>query len=232
MRVLLTFTLLLSCAASAWPVDWIHDVEPGKERFLRLPSLDWFEVEDPKTVQVEWMEHSHELLISGLKPGRTVVLLGAEGKVAAWRVRVGQKPLVDEKVSAAAQKACPDLKWTPLEDVKLSVTAHSEPCRQALFALFQTDAAEARSMELTFSGEVLQAQLRELTAAFQRVAPGKVKARYVGAGLVLSGSVTEAERRKVFWELLKRALGRFAVDDQLEVKAEAPAGGGAASPAR
>jgi len=225
VRLLLTLSCLVSSVASAWPVDWIHEVDLRKERFVRLPALDWFEVEDPTVAQVEWMEHSNELLITGLKPGRTVLLLGAEGKFAAWRIRVGQKPLVDDKVSTAAQKACPDLRWTPLEDVKLTVTAHSEPCRAALLALFQTDAVEARAMELTFSGEVLQGQLKELQSAFEKVAPGKVKARYVGAGLVLSGTVSAAEHRKLLWELLKRSLGRFALDDQLEVTAAPPDGG-------
>lgn len=223
VRALLTCSWLLASTALAWPVDWVHDVELKKERFVRLPALDWFEVEDPSIVQVEWMEHSNELLLTGLKPGRTVLLLGAEGKYAAWRVRVGQKPLVDEQLAVTAQKACPDLRFTPLEDVKLSVTAHTEPCRQALLALFQTDAVEARAIELTFAGDVLQAQLKDLQRAYEKVAPGKVKARYVGAGLVWTGAVTKAEHRKLLWETLRRSLGRFAIDDQLEVTSP-PAG--------
>ena len=231
MRLLLTVLFTLALPAVAWPVDWVHDVEAGKERFVKLPHIDWWEVEDPKVLQVEWLADSNELLLSGLKPGRTVVLLGSEGRVAAWRVRVGGKPLQDEKLNAAAQKACPDLKWTPLEDVRLTVTAHVEPCRQALLALFQTDAVEARALEVTRSGEVLQAQLKELQRAFETIAKGKVKARYVGAGLVLTGAVTQAEYRKVLWEVLRRSLGRFALDDQLEVQAP-PAAADAGVPAK
>ncbi|MDP3234507.1 MAG: pilus assembly protein N-terminal domain-containing protein [Myxococcales bacterium] len=218
MRLLLAVLFTLALPAVAWPVDWVHDVEAGKERFVKLPHIDWWEIEDPKVLQVEWLADSNELLLSGLKPGRTVVLLGSEGRVAAWRVRVGGKPLQDEKLNAAALKACPDLKWTPLEDVRLTVTAHTEPCRQALLALFQTDAVEARALEVTMSGEVLQAQLKELQRAFETSAKGKVKARYVGAGLVLTGAVTQAEYRKVLWDVLRRSLGRFALDDQLEVQ--------------
>lgn len=231
MRLLLTVLFTLSLPAVAWPVDWVHDVEAGKERFVKLPHIDWWEIEDPKVLQVEWLADSNELLLSGLKPGRTVVLLGSEGRVAAWRVRVGGKPLQDEKLNAAAQKACPDLKWTPLEDVRLTVTAHAEPCRQALLALFQTDAVEARALEVTLSGEVLQAQLKELQRAFETIAKGKVKARYVGAGLVLTGAVTQAEYRKVLWEVLRRSLGRFALDDQLEVQTP-PAAADAGVPAK
>ena len=218
VRLLLTIVLAVAHPAGAWPVDWVHDVEAGKERFVKLPHIDWWEIEDGKTLQMEWLADSNELLLSGLKPGRTVVLLGSEGRVAAWRVRVSGKPLQDEKLNAAAQKACPDLRWTPLEDVKLTVTAHSEACRQALLALFQTDAVEARALEVTLSGEVLQAQLKELQRAFDSIAKGKVKARYVGAGLVLAGAVTQAEYRRVLWEVLRRSLGRFALDDQLEVQ--------------
>jgi hypothetical protein len=218
VRLFLTFMLAVAFPAAAWPVDWNHDVEAGRERFVKLPHIDWWEIEDPKVLTIEWLADSNELLLSGLKSGRTVVLLGSEGRVAAWRVRVGSKPLQDEKLSVAAQKACPDLRWTPFEEVKLTVTAHSEPCRQALLALFQTDAVEARAVELTLSGEVLQAQLKELQRAFDSIAKGKVKARYVGAGLILTGAITQAEYRRVLWEVLRRSLGRFVLDDQLDVQ--------------
>ncbi len=211
--------MLMGNMAGAWPVDWVHDVEVGKERFVRLPQLDWVEVEDPSVAQAEWLPDSNELLLSGLKAGRTVVLLGAMGKVAAWRIRVGGKAVIDDGLFKTAAKACPDLKATPLEEVKLTVTAQAESCRKALLALFETDAAEARFLELTFTAEVLQAQLKDLQGAFDAVARGKVTAKYVGAGLVLKGTVTPVEYRKVLWALLRHALGRFALDDQLEVVA-------------
>jgi hypothetical protein len=215
LLLLLTLTLLLSPAtARAWPVDWIHDVETGREKFVRLPKLDWFEVDDPKVVSVEWLD-SGELLLVGLKPGRATVLLGAEGKVAAWRVRVGGKSVVDPTMLAAAQQACPGLTLTPLEDVKLTVTVADERCRAALFALFQTDAFEARHLALTFESKVLQAQLKSVQEGLKGVSK-KVSARCVGAGLVLEGPVaSEADRRRVLWEVLRRSLGRLALDDQL-----------------
>ncbi|MCA2981549.1 MAG: hypothetical protein INH41_26125 [Myxococcaceae bacterium] len=221
MRLLLTYTLLSAGLAGAWPVDWVHDVEAGRERFVRLPRLDWFEVEAPGVVQVEWLAEAGELLLTGLKPGRTTVLLGAEGRVAAWRVRVASRPLVDEGAWKAAKAACPDLRSTPLDEVKLAVTVHDDACRLALLALFQTDAVEARGLELTFSQQALQTQLKDLQRAYDAVAKGKVRARYVGAGLVLAGQVTPAEHRRVLWETLRRGLGRFALDDQLEL-VEAP----------
>lgn len=216
MRVaVLALALLSPSLAFAWPVDWIHDVEAGKEKFVKLPSLDWFEIDDPQVLAVEWVAESKELLLIGLKPGRATVLLGAEGKVAAWRVRVSSPAQNDPAVFAAAQKACPDLKATPLEDLKLTATVHDEGCRKALLTLFQTDAVEARFLELTFDGKVLQSQLKSVQEGLQQVTKGRAKARYVGAGLVLDGNVTVAEHRKVLWEVLKRTLGRFALDDQL-----------------
>ncbi|MDP1826813.1 MAG: hypothetical protein Q8L48_26310 [Archangium sp.] len=215
-RFLFLSLCFLAPAAVAWPVDWIHDVEAGKEKFIKLPKVDWFEVDDPKTLAVEWVAESKELMLIGLKPGRATVLLGADGKVAAWRVRVGTPPVVDAAVTAAATKACPDLKVTPLEEVKLTVTVQDEGCRKALLALFQTDAFEARHLDLTFEGKVLQTQLKQVQDGLLLTTKGKVKARYVGAGLILEGPVTIAEHRKLLWETLRRTLGRFALDDQTE----------------
>lgn len=228
MRLFLLSTLcFLSVPAFAWPVDWIHDVEAGKEKFIKLPKVDWFEVDDPKVLSVEWVAESNELLLVGLKPGRATVLLGADGRVAAWRVRVGSPPVTDEAALVAAKKACPDLKVTPLEDVKLTVTVGTEGCRKALTTLFQTDAFEARHLDLTFEGTVLQSQLKSVQEGLQVATKGKVKARYVGAGLVLEGPVTIAEHRKLLWETLRRTLGRFALDDQTEKPEPAPADAGA-----
>lgn len=229
-RLLAVGVLALPAIAAAWPVDWVHDVEPGKEKFVRLPRLDWFEVEDPKVAQVEWLADSGELLLTGLKPGRTVVLLGADGKVAAWRVRVGTKPATDDAAWKAAQKACPDFAATPLEDVKLTVTVQDEGCRTALTALFQTDAFEARHLELTFAMPVLQAQLKSVEAGIRDIAGRRATARYVGAGLVLEGQVSREEHHQLLWAILKRTLGRFALDDRLEEPAAPDAG--APSPER
>ena len=214
---------VLAVRAGAWPVDWIHDVEVGKEKFVKLPAVDWLEVDDPKVLSVEWVAESNELLLIGNKPGRATVLLGAGGKVAAWRVRVGTPPVTDDALLAATKKACPDLKVTPLEDVKLSVTVQDEGCRKGLMALFQTDAFEARHLDLTFEGKVLQTQLKLVQDGLQLTTKGRVKARYVGAGLILDGPVTVAEHRKLLWETLRRTLGRFALDDQTE-ESDADAG--------
>ncbi len=227
-RGLSLLSLLLASTAFALPADWVHDVEPGREKFVKLPALDWVEVEDPKIATAEWLADSNELLLSGLKPGRTHLLLGAQGKVAVWRLRVGGKPVLEPAAEAAAKKACPDFTADPSAEVKLTVTIKDEACRKALTALFQTDAYEARALELTFAGVVLQAQLRSLQEGLARLTKDRVKARYVGAGLVLEGKATQAEHRKLLWELYRRMLGRFALDDRVEL--DAPPDAGAARP--
>lgn len=223
-RGLVLFVTFWAFSAFAWPVDCVHDVEAGKEKFVKLPRLDWFEVEDPKVLAVEWQPESGELLLIALKPGRTTVLLGADGKVAAWRVRVGTPPVTDDVAYKAAIKACPDLKATPLEDVKLTATVKDEACRKSLLTLFQIDAFEARFIELTFDEKVLQSQLRSVEEGLKPITKFRVKAKYVGAGLVLEGPVTVAEHRKVLWEVLKRTLGRFALDDRMELPEPVDAG--------
>jgi hypothetical protein len=102
--------------------------------------------------------------------------------------------------------------------VKLTVTVQDEACRAALMTLFKTDAFEARSVELEFEGKVLQAQLKALQDALAKIAGDRLKARYVGAGLVVEGTVSAAEHRKMLWAILDTTLGRFALDDRTEVE--------------
>lgn len=221
MRALMVMGWCWAAVAGAWPVDWAHDVAPGHEKFVPLPQVDWFENDAPDTVSAEWVSGAHELVLIGKKPGRALLLLGAQGKVAVWRVRVGTPPVQNDAVLKAAQKACPDMALTPLEAVKLKVTVQNDSCRRALSALFETDAFEARHLELTFEGEVLQEQLKGLQAALKPVAPG-VEAAYVGAGLVLTGEVSEAGKRKMLWTILRSTLGRFALDDRTHGPHSAP----------
>lgn len=226
MKGLALALVMLPACVLAWPVDWVHDVESQREKFVKLPKLDWVEVDEPAIAEGLWVAPSNDLVLVGLKPGRAVMLLGADGKVAAWRIRVGGKPLLDDKVYAAAQKACPDFAATPLEEVKLTVSVKTEACRVALAALFETDAFEARHLELTFDGAVLQTQLKLIQVAIDKIAKGRVTARYSGAGLVLDGTrITRAEYTRVLWAILKNSLGRFALDTRVEVIEPALDGG-------
>jgi hypothetical protein len=215
--------LLIPRSASAWPVDWTHDVAPASEKFLKLSGLDWFELEDPKVASLEWLDGANELLISGLAPGRTLALVGLQGRVAAWRIRIGGKGSEAAAGSSqwgAAKAACAVFEAAPLEDVKLRVHVQNSGCSDALLSLFRTDAYEARHVEMTFEPEVLQRQLARLASEFSKLPGAAVSARYVGAGLVLEGTATRAAYRKVLWTILENTLGPFALDDRIVVSGE------------
>lgn len=219
MRLVL-LAALLSTPAWAWPVDVVQDLELGKEKFVHLSSLDWFEVEDPKVATVEYLE-SGEILFTALKPGRTLVLMYAEKKFAVWRLRVEGKPQVDAASLAAALKACPKLAHHPEAYDKLVGTVGDEKCRVALLALLSTDALVAKDLDLTFEQAVLQAQLRAIEAGLL-VAKLKIAAHYEGASLILAGSTDLSGQRKALWEVFRRSASRVAMDDQLEVSADSP----------
>ena len=221
--VLATVAGLAPLPAFAWPVDVVVDLEAGSERFERPSAIGWAQVEDPKIATAEVLE-SGELLLSGVSPGRTLVLLYAEGKFAVWRLRVAPrggkvKPVEGGEALAAAKKACPGLTPHPgAEESALVGTIKDERCRQALLSLFQTDAYLARELELTFEMAALQTQLIALQAAFKAAGLPKLDARYHGAGLVLDGRVSEGEHRQVLWEVFRRSVARAPLEDRLEVQ--------------
>ena len=218
----LPLLLLLSTPAWAWPVDVVQELEVGKEKFIRLSSLDWFEVEDPKVVTVEYLE-SGEILFTGLQPGRTLVLMYAEKKFAVWRVKVAGKAQPDGGTIAAALKACPKLAHHPEAYDKLVGTVGDEKCRQAVLAVLATDAFVGKQLDLTFPIEVLQTQLKAINAALT-AQKQKIVARYEGASLVLTGTTDVAGQRKALWEVFRRSAGRVAMDDQVEVTGPPDAG--------
>jgi hypothetical protein len=230
MRAWALAVALLPALAHAWPVETFVDVEAGGEKFQRLGAVDWLEVEDPSVATVEWLP-SGELLVSGKKAGRTLVLLGAQGKSAVWGIRVsakGQKPkaVSSEAALSAASRACPGLETHPgSEDEALVATIPDERCRLALLALLETDAFRAKELDLTFTLPALQSQL----SAFQKALPSGLEASYLGAGLVLKGSATERDHRHALWVLFRHSVGRVALDDEVQIT-DAPDAGGSAEP--
>ena len=222
MRRLLWLLALAPVPASAWPVDVVQDLEIGKEKFVRLSSLDWFEVEDPKVATVEYLE-SGEILFTPQKPGRTLVLMYAEKKFAVWRLRVGGKPQLDPAVLSAALKACPKLQYHPEAYDKLVGTVGDEKCRAALLPLLSNDTLVAKELDLTFEQVVLQAQLKAIEAALATL-KSKISAHYEGASLILSGSADGPGQHKALWEVFRRSAGRVAMDDRVEVSGDSPGG--------
>ncbi len=213
---------LVPALAWAWPVDLAVPLEPGKERFHKLAAVDWVEVEDASVATAEVLPGSNELLLTGQKEGRTLLLLYAEGRMAVWRLTVGAPPAEAAAPRLeAARKACPDLKATEGAERSLTATVKDSACRAALMELLRaTDLYEARQLELTFDMPALQEQLASLNAGLK---PLELEARYSGAGVVLSGQASRETHRRALWELFRRSLGRVPLEDRVEVKAPEPA---------
>ncbi|WP_343213360.1 hypothetical protein [Archangium violaceum] len=210
--------------ASAWPVDLSVSLEPGKERFHKLSAVDWVEVEDPSVVTAEVLQGSNELLLTPLKPGRTLLLLYAEGKFAVWRLGVGApgrppEPEPSAELLAAARKACPGLKATEGSERSLTVHVKDVRCREALRALLKTDVYLARDLELTFELPVLQDQLAALTSALKG---SGLTVSYRGAGAVLDGTATPEGHRRALWELFRQSVGRVPLEDRATVRRPEP----------
>jgi len=227
VRLLPLLALLLTLApprAAAWPVDLSMPLETGKERFHKLSVVDWVEVEDPSIATAEILSGSNELLLTGVKPGRTLLLLYAEGKFAVWRLVVGApgrppEPEPTAELLAAARKACPGLKTTEGAERSLTAFVKSSRCREALLALLKTDAYLARELDLTFELPVLQEQLAALTTALKG---SGLTASYRGAGVVLEGSTKPEGHRRALWELFRHSAGRVPLEDRVTVQRPAP----------
>lgn len=218
---LLATLLLLPLQALAWPVDLVFSLESGTDRFHKLTAVDWVEVEDPSVATVEVLPGSNELLITGKHPGRTLMLLYAEGKMGVWRVSVtapGAKATPDAAPEqlAAARKACPGLEANEGTERSLVVTVKDSACRKALLALFQTDAWLARELELTFELPMLQEQLSGMNLALKDLG---LEARYSGAGIVLQGEATPEGHRRALWELFRQSVGGVPLEDRVKINA-------------
>lgn len=209
-------------AAHAWPVDVRHAVAVEKTVFVKLAGVDWLDNPSPTVASVEWQPGSNELVLEGLREGVAHVLLYAQGKMAVWQVRVQtpEKPAPLEPVRAA----CPKLE---VGRGGVEGPVASVACLDALRVLFQGDGFVVRDLGLTYSGEVLQAQLKRVQAAL----PKGVTAKYSGAGLVLEGTASPADHRKALWAAFHESVGRIALDDQVVVKtAESPTDAGLPKP--
>ena len=224
-RALLLGVLCFAPAALAWPVEKVIELEPGKEQFLRIGQLEWFEVDDPKVVTAEQLESGDELLLTPNKPGRALLMTYAEGKPLVWALHVGKT--ADAKAAqaavAAALKACPKLEHHPEAYEKLVGAVPDLKCRHALLEALKTDQFEAKMTALTFEAAVLVEQLKEIRAAFA-AAKSPLEAHYEGATLVLQGKAEPAAYRRALWEAFRHSACRVALDDQVE-KVEVPDAG-------
>jgi len=219
--VLLATLLLLPVQALAWPVDLVFTLESGTDRFHKLTAVEWVEVEDPSVATVEVLSGSNELLVTGKRPGRTLMLLYAEGKMGVWRVSVtapGAKatPEAAPGPLATARQACPGLQVNEGAERSFTVTVKDTACRKALLSLFQTDAWVSRELDITFELPVLQEQLSEITSALKELG---LEARYSGAGIVLQGESSPEVHRRALWALFRQSVGSVPLEDRVKINA-------------
>lgn len=215
--------VVVPAPAFAWPVDVVRTLTTDREQFQRLAALAWSEVADPSIATAEFVPETGELILTGKKPGSTLLLLYAEGRFAVWRLEVtgrSKPPPNDAAARAVLAKACGKLPDGP----GLALTIRDERCRKAALDFFKTDAVLASELEVTFDVAALQAQLAAIQSAIAKVTPKPVTARYVGAGLELRGTLTAAEHRKVLWAIFENTAGRPAIDDGIEIEDSADAG--------
>jgi Pilus formation protein N terminal region len=215
-RLPAVLVFLFAASAQAWPVDVYVDLEQGRETFKRLAAIEWVEVEDASVATAEVLP-SRELLLTGHKPGRTLLLLYAEGKFAVWRLRIGPPGEKVQSASgerAAVEEACPGAQFGE----KLVLTVGDEACRTSLARFLEGDAFSARELEITFELPALQSQLSAIQKRLEIAELAPVQLRYVGAGLVIEGALTPAEHRKVLWGLFRESVGRVPLDDQTRVR--------------
>lgn len=243
-RTLILAGLLCASSALAWPVDVRQTLPVGTQREVPLRALSWAETDAPERVGVMFEIVEREvtelevlpggipsrqrpqagatLTLSAQAAGDASVLLYAEGNFAVWRVSGGGSaqpaPPAPELVEAA-RSACPDLTLGAGEGGHFTLEAQvtSEACGDALLPLLKSPAFLARDVKLTFDGAALQRQLTTLQAAYAD-AGLPVKARYVGAGLVLTGTVTPSQHRRALWLTFDHALGKVALTDHLELR--------------
>ena len=244
-RTLILGGLLTASTALAWPVDVRQALPVGAQREIPLSALSWAETDHPERLGVVTEIAEREVpeleFKGGVLPqhrpqagatlsliarnaGDAMVLLYAEGNFAVWRVSAGgtsQPPPPEPALVEAARAACPGLTLGEGERGHLTLEAqvNSAACSEALRPLLEEPAFVARDVKLSFDGEALQRQLSTLQAAYAE-ARLPVKARYVGAGLVLSGTVTPVQHRRVLWLTFQHALGKVALTDHLEVRGD------------
>ena len=132
MKILTATLLLIAASASAWPVDVYVEAKVGEEKFQKAAGTEWVEVQSPDVVVVEVLP-GDEVLVTGKKDGKSLVLLYGEGRMGVWSIRTEPAPSLDATaLFAAASAACPGLKRNPSSKTDaLVVHIATEKCRLA-----------------------------------------------------------------------------------------------------
>jgi len=218
-------TWVLPALSWAWPVEREFALKKEEARFIKLSAAEWIEVDDASIVSAELFE-TQEILLEAKKPGVALLLVYAEKRAAVWRVVVEETPPAPRpKLGGAApnplqgaQEACPKLRFQTAKLPKIAGHVETEACRQALLLLLRQPGWLARELELVFEMEVLWAQGAAMQKAVdEALGKDKVKLRYVGATLEMSGRLGPGEHRRALWNVFFQAAGRIALDDRIQL---------------
>jgi len=223
-RVGAVFLWLLPFVSWAWPVDMEFVLKKDEVRFVKLAAAEWIEVDDASVVSAELFD-TQEILFEAKKAGMALLLVYAEKRMAVWRVVVVEpaapKPKADNTAPnplQEARQACPKLSFQTNKLPKISGNVDTEACRKALLFLLMQPGWLAKELELVFEVEVLLTQLAAMQKATQdALGKDKLKLRYMGATLEMSGRLSPQEHRRALWSVFFQAAGRIALDDNMQV---------------
>jgi hypothetical protein len=199
-------------------------LKKGEARFVKLAAAEWIEADDASVVSAELFE-TKEILLEAKNPGVALLLVYAEKRAAVWRLLVEEPSAPKPKAEAAAlnplqeaRQACPKLRFQTDKLPKISGGVDTEVCRKALLFLLMQPGWLARELELVFEMEVLSAQGAAMQKAVdEALGKDKVKLRYVGATLEMSGRLSSQEHRRALWSVFFQAAGRIALSDNVQV---------------
>ena len=238
--------LTMPLPASALPVAEVLDLETGAERFLRVDPDPVALVEPEGLVTFEPLP-SGEAFVSAKKAGRGILFVSSQkhSVFQAVRLRIrgpGQKKDVRHHTDAefdAARKACPSMVVQNTSyGLELEADVQTLECRNALLPVVSDDAFIKRNVAFTFSGSLMQEQLKVIVRRLEALGltEDKLRLSYLGVTLVLQGRLTAEERMLVLKTAWEETLGTFLFDDRTErlpsaeQKMRAPDGPGASEP--
>ncbi len=226
---MVVFVLARPALAAALPVGRIVEATAGETQLLAGEYLEAAEVEPADLARAERLP-SGALRLTPLRPGSGLVYLFENGEVDAWRLYVrgpgesgAPAPSASPELWAAARAACPGVQERVVDGEHfLHAAVPDGRCRRALLALLATDLFDGSHLRLVFDLPALQAQLRDMKLRLDAARVTGLSLHYLGATLVLSGTVAPAVRRRALRLVWQETLGKVDLDDQTE----SPDGGG------
>lgn len=222
-----TIVMAALCSIPAWalPVTESLDLDVGGERFLRVDANPIFLADPPDIVSFEPLP-TGEVFVTGKAKGRGILLVTSDGTASAsvLRVRVRepggsfqQRRSTPQELDAA-RKACASLVLqSTVHGQELEAEVTTPECRKAVLELLRDDGFLARNVAFSFTGEVMQAQLKAIEARLAgRPVRERVQLFYMGATLVIRGKMSAREKLELLRIAWEETPGKLIYDDRTE----------------